>query len=436
MIGIYAFAYPNMIVEHYTAERGLPNNIVNCTLKGQDGFIWFGTWYGLCSFDGSKFRSYDNHDGFYSTDIPPRKIQRIVEDKNGFLWIKTIDRKLYLFDKRHESFHAVYDDVKEYSENIQIIKIQTTEDGDVLLLTKDKSLLRAYTDKEGKITMKQLHDSRPNVNVYDMRLKHNVFCETAEFINWIGMDYQILSLRKGAALKDKPADFIQKKVSANPDQFTCASYNSKFLWLGDKKGHIYSIDPQNGVVNRYEIPEIKRPISNLLITESGLMYITTNEGTYEYNIGYKQLTKLPFTIPEKDGGIIFYDKYDKVWFQEGNQALTYYDPLNRSHHRFTFPNQNAIGNFEMQDAGEQGMFFMTPGGEILLFDREKLEMTRINQLKPFSDDLPNQLFFHLLLDKDGILWLASTSSGVYRLNFPKKQFQLLTEVSQIGRAHV
>ncbi len=82
MIGMYAFAYPNMIVEHYTAERGLPNNIVNCTLKGQDGFIWFGTWYGLCSFDGSKFRSYDNHDGFYSTDIPPRKIQRIVEDKN------------------------------------------------------------------------------------------------------------------------------------------------------------------------------------------------------------------------------------------------------------------------------------------------------------------------------------------------------------------
>ena len=246
MIGMYAFAYPNMIVEHYTAERGLPNNIVNCTLKGQDGFIWFGTWYGLCSFDGSKFRSYDNHDGFYSTDIPPRKIQRIVEDKNGFLWIKTIDRKLYLFDKRHESFHAVYDDVKEYSENIQIIKIQTTEDGDVLLLTKDKSLLRAYTDKEGKITMKQLHDSRPNVNVYDMRLKHNIFCETAEFINWIGMDYQILSLRKGEALKDKPADFIQKKVSANPDQFTCASYNSKFLWLGDKKGHIFCIDPQNG----------------------------------------------------------------------------------------------------------------------------------------------------------------------------------------------
>ena len=96
--------------------------------------------------------------------------------------------------------------------------------------------------------------------------------------------------------------------------------------VGRQEKYIYSIDPQNGVVNRYEIPEIKQPVSNLLVTESGLMYITTNEGAYEYNIGYKQLTKLPFTIPEKDNGIIFYDKYDKVWFREGNQALTYYDP--------------------------------------------------------------------------------------------------------------
>ena len=93
VIGLTSFAYPSMIVEHYTAERGLPNNIVNCTLKGSEGFVWFGTWYGLCSFDGTKFRSYDNRDGFYSADIPPRKIQRIVEDKNCFLWLKTIDRK-------------------------------------------------------------------------------------------------------------------------------------------------------------------------------------------------------------------------------------------------------------------------------------------------------------------------------------------------------
>lgn len=426
-----AFAYPNMIVEHYTVERGLPNNIVYCTLKGQEGLVWFGTWYGLCSFDGTKFRSYDNHN-FHSADIPPRKIEQIVEDRNGFLWIKTVDRKLYLFDKRYEVFHAVYDDIKEYSENIQIIKIQVTEDGEVLLLTKDKSLLLAYTDQKGKITIEPLYDPRPNINVYDMRLRHNVFCETADFINWIGVDFQIHSLRKGKVLRQKPADFILKKIAVNPDSFTCAFYSYKFLWLGDQRGRIYRIDPKDGVVNRYEIPEIKFPIITLSVTDSGVMYIVTENAVYEYNIGYKQLTRLPITLSGREVCRIFLDNYDKIWFQEGNKALIYYDPLNKSSKKFLFSHQNAIGNFEAQDAGERGLFFLTPSGEILVFDRENLEMNSISQIKSFSEDNINQLFFHLSLDKDGTLWLASTDNGVYRVNFPKRQFHLQTTVSPVS----
>lgn len=425
-ISLSASAFSNMIVEHYTVEQGLPNNIVSCTLKDKDGFIWFGTWYGLCSFDGSKFRTYNNRDGFYS-DIPPRKIQRIVEDKNGFLWIKTIDRKLYVFDKTLERFHAVYDDVKRYSENIQIIKVQRTPEGDILLLTKDKSLLLASTDKEGKITITQLHDSRPNVNVYDMKLKNNVFGETREYINWIGMDYQILTYRKGKDLKEKPADFIHKKMVAHSDNiFTCAYGGKKLLWMGDKEGRIYCIDAQTGVVNRYLIPGIKGVIYNLLAGESGVLYISTADGVFEYNLGYRQLSKLPVSLLGKEVTTSFIDKYDKIWFCENNQALLYYDPLNKESSRFTFPaSTSSIGSFDMQDAGEQGMFFLTPSGEILSFDREQQTMTRLNQQKNFTDDQPEQLFSHLLLDNDGILWLSSTTKGVYRVNFPKKQFHLL-----------
>ena len=40
-------------------------------------------------------------------------------------------------------FMLFYDDMKNYSENIQVIKLQNTAEGDVLLLTKDKNLLLA-----------------------------------------------------------------------------------------------------------------------------------------------------------------------------------------------------------------------------------------------------------------------------------------------------
>ena len=64
-----------------------------------------------------KFKTFNKQE--HDSDVPPRKIQRIVEDKNGYIWVKTIDRKLYVFNKVTECFHAVYDDMKnlfgEYS---------------------------------------------------------------------------------------------------------------------------------------------------------------------------------------------------------------------------------------------------------------------------------------------------------------------------------
>ncbi|NDV64035.1 hybrid sensor histidine kinase/response regulator transcription factor [Bacteroides sp. 224] len=433
--GIYA--NPNIIVEHYGVEQGLPNNNVNCSLKGEDGFIWFGTWYGLCSFDGTKFKTYNNREGFYS-DIPPRKIQSIVEDKNGFLWIKTIDRKLYIFNKHYERFHAVYDDVKDYSGNTQIIKIQNTPDGEVLLLTKDKNLLRAYAAPDGKIEIKLLHDASGDINPYDSRLKYNVFVETQEYISWIGQDYQIFSCRKGDELQGKPADFICRKMSVSShDIFTCAYETSDFVWLGDKAGGVYSINIQSGSVNKYELPGVTNAIQNILILPSGVAYISVrNQGVYEYNLGYKQQSKLPVSLDTTHALHSFVDKYDKIWFVENDNALLYYDPLNKTSKRFPFNVGLSIVSFEYQDAGEQGLFFLTPAGEMLMFDRENANMISLNTLKPFTDVMPEQLFFDQMVDEDGVLWLASTAMGVYRVNFPKKQFKLFEPQKLSGHSNL
>lgn len=225
----------NMIVEHYSVDQGLPNNTVNCTLKDRDGFIWFGTWYGLCCFDGVKFKTFNKQE--HDSDVPPRKIQRIVEDKNGYIWVKTIDRKLYVFNKVTECFHAVYDDMKNYSENIQVIKLQNTAEGDVLLLTKDKNLLLAGVDEKGQVTIKILFDSRDEINKHDYTLKHHVLCETEEYISWIGTDYKVSAVHKGAELASRPADFITSKInSGDKDSFTSFFEDGRKVWVGDRAG--------------------------------------------------------------------------------------------------------------------------------------------------------------------------------------------------------
>lgn len=419
--------YSNMIVEHYSVDQGLPNNVVNCTLKDRDGFIWIGTWYGLCCFDGVKYRTYNKQEN-EDSDVPPRKIQRMVEDKNGYLWIKTIDRKLYVFNKVTECFHAVYNDMKNYSENIQVIKVQTTDEGDVLLLTKDKNLLLASTDDKGNVSIKILFDSNGEINPHDYRLKHNVLCETEEYISWVSVDYKICSYRKGNGLTSRPANFITSKINASGDQlFTCIFEDDKKLWVGEDTGIFYCIDTQNGSVNKYVLSEIKGAIKNLLVTPAGYVYMSVSgQGTYEYDLKDSKLQKIKVDINEDLVTYAYIDQYDKVWFHENEKALVYYDPLNKTSKRFPFNVSGKIGTLYIEDAGERGLFFLSPAGEAWLFNRETLSMVAINEMKKIENDQRDQLFLYLMLDSDGVLWLSSTTQGVYRINFPKKQFRLIS----------
>lgn len=421
-------AIPNMIVEHYTTEHGLSNNIVNCSLKDRDGFIWFGTWYGLCSFDGVNFKTYNNRPNTGS-DVPPQKIQRIVEDRNGILWLKTIDRKLYLFDKTYESFHAVYSDLKEYSDNTSIVKMEPTSEGDLLLLTMNRTLLRACTDANRKIHIEKLYDGGKEKNRYATS-KYNILSESANYISWVNQDnYKIMAYRKGEKLKNKPADFISQQLSATAaNEFTCASESGEHLWVGDEQGRVYSISPQSGTVQLYTLPGIHSPIRSLVAKSSGTLYISTEQGVYEYNIGHKQLQKLSLPLSGKEVLEAFIDKYDKLWFREANRALVYFDPLSRESRRFNFSNSLKIGDFEVQDIVGQGIFFLTIGGELIHFDRETLTFSPLNDFNSIDDNGNRQLFFNLMLDNDGILWMSSTTNGVYRVNFPVKQFYSLTDV--------
>jgi len=405
-------AQSNMIVEHYTIEQGLPNNIVDCSLKDCDGFLWFGTWYGLCSFDGIGFTPYitriNNH-----SDIPPRKIQNIVEDNKGFIWIQTIDRRLYVFDKHKETFHEVYNEIKNLSRNVQIIKIQRMPDGNILLLTKDKNLFVAKVLPDGRVVIRLLYDARNDINPYDMKLMHSVLGETKDYILWIGQDYKIIAVPKckylcGGILK-------QMRNLANCSDIY---YDGYITWIALKNGSIYSINTNTGKINSYLFSKIKSPITSI-VQKHGVLYLASESGIY---ICSKKYGFQFFPMSCSDIKNINIDTYHKIWFSDSDKALVYYDPGNRIMRRYPFADQKKVVELQIQDAGENGLFILTPYGEVWKFDRDSLSMTNIGNYRTFAEDHPNQRFFNISLDRDGILWLSSTVDGIYRISFPPHQF--------------
>jgi signal transduction histidine kinase/DNA-binding response OmpR family regulator/ligand-binding sensor domain-containing protein len=402
-------AQSDMIVEHYTTEQGLPNNIVYCSLKDKDGFMWFGTWHGLCSFDGVKFTPYVTKNGRYS-DIPPRKVISMVEDGNGFLWIRNVDNRLYVFNKSTETYHEVYNELKQLSQNVQVIKIQRMDDGHVLLLTRNKNLYEASTEINGRVVIHLIHNSNADINPIDMKLKYNVLGETNNNIFWIGMDYKISIIKK----KNLRTYFssIEKWKS-----FTYFCQNGQILYAGTAEGKIFEINLERKYIKQYSFSSMRSPIT-CIVNMNGAIYVSTVSGFYSiYKGAIKELN-----VPAAGAFDYYSDKYHTLWMYVKGKTILNYDPHTGKYSSFEIKTSKAIENMTFHDAGPNGLFIILRDGETWRYDRLQNKMYDINDYKSISDDKIALRFFYGNIDKDGLLWLSSTTNGIYKISFPPHSF--------------
>lgn len=90
---------PLFYFEKRTVQNGLSHNKVNCILQDQRGFLWIGTDDGLNRYDGSQFVHFRHHPGD-SSSLSGNIITDLLEDKAGLLWIATSDGGLSRYDYR------------------------------------------------------------------------------------------------------------------------------------------------------------------------------------------------------------------------------------------------------------------------------------------------------------------------------------------------
>src|SRR5688572_7802302 len=92
----------SLYFDNITTQNGLSHNKVNCIIQDKRGFIWMGTNDGLNRYDGKNFTVYKNTPGNNST-LSGNIITDIVEDDNEILWIATADGGLTKYDYHLES---------------------------------------------------------------------------------------------------------------------------------------------------------------------------------------------------------------------------------------------------------------------------------------------------------------------------------------------
>lgn len=404
--GVNAKAYPSMLIDHYTQTQGLPNNTVYCSLKGSDGFMWFGTWFGLTSFDGSEFRKYNIRDN-YESEIPPRKIQMMEEDRNGYLWIKTIDHKLYIFDKRREVFSTVYDKMKRLSKNVQIIKLQRTTDGKIILLTKDKNIILASTNKKGEVSMKLVLNSKGHVDNLTQKITHNILYETADYICWLGTDFKIIYVEKKG---------VKAKIASGYDR--CANFSNGVLCLASDK-ELLTYDGKKNVGSKYLFANVSGVVQQIYYSADKQLYVVTSTGVYVLK------GKTFSLLSALDGTGVKYAMKDNkgfLWLLKNNKGVYSVDVKNGKSTFIQIPHTADITDTKIIDSGVYGMFLLSSSACLWHIDRSTMQA---NALIPSSVQ-------SLLLDNSNVLWITSSADGVFAINFPREQFRMISLEKETG----
>lgn len=412
-LSIADVAHAEMIVEHYGMSNGLPNSTVYGSLKDKDGFLWFGTWHGLCSFDGTEFTPFVTR---YSkkSDIPPRKVMGMVEDGKGYLWIRNADNHLYLFDKRTDEFRDTYAELKRMSQNVQVISLQRMDNGNVLLLTRNKNLYEAQVDKNGSPVFRLLFNGGKHTDPATLRLRKSVLGETADRIYWMDRRLNI-----GVMVKKHGRRLFGNSVLGS--ELTCFQRVGQYLCVGTATGDVYVADVASGRTEHYAFDGLKSQVS-CIVPLDGRIYVSAASGFYSFTKGgsLKRIAGGPAGAETP-----FVDKYGKLWMNIRHRSVVCYDPQTDNVATYVMPGDSLVKDIKYCDAGANGLFVLTLGGELWRYDRLSREFGCVNvdRLMGISSDGPR--FFDIDLDSDGRLWLSSATDGVYKISFPHNSFRFL-----------
>ena len=320
--------------EKFPYSDKLPSNSVNRIFNDKEGYMWFGTKDGLCRFDGYDVKV------FRSSALTPGKltsneIKCITEDNDQRLWVGTfegvniVDKKNYTITHlenkfiRKEWVNSILTDSKGY------VWIGTSNNGVIRMDPRTDQFTRYSTDNDSPLKLKG-----NNIT--------NIFEDRSGRI-WIS------SWKSGLCSIDQSRKNILFVPKIGND-------DNPFRLYQDKEGIYWICTWGDGIYNM-------TITSNAIITLHP-MVLSKNSS--------KKIDKIVYSITQDN-------KYDFIW------VVTY----------------SGLSIIEKESDGSY----------------------KVIDTDSFFDETNNKLFHEIIKDHSGNLWLGSVGEGLFKLDFNKLSIQ-------------
>ena len=401
---LYALAAPvnQMISNYLTVDDGLTSNKVYDILQDNDGYIWLGTAYGLCRYDGYTF---NNHYFLgYGDYIQQANLGNLFADpSHNLLWIRTAIYTYACYDLAHKqfvNFAGEHDIHKSYR------RCMFTKSG---FWMYDDTQIRQVLFMDGKFDchdFQQDDGSFPHEKI--IRLVEdsigNIWVITEQNVFTVGSDHK-----------------LEKVIDGIPVSRGCAWGNQTYFLTKDNRVLVYGTDKQKKQILTIplELAKVGSQNGNFIWQDKWVIFTENKTLLMDFK------TQSFSTPPDCQMGnnAIVLDEFD------GNSCVSGGGTL------FIFPSKGNVKRLDLMNdlnittgrnrkftttKGSDGKFYIASyGSGLFVYDpvTDSLEQHRQSDSRPL---IATDYLLDIMFDQSGCLWVSQEDAGVACIHITEK----------------
>jgi signal transduction histidine kinase/ligand-binding sensor domain-containing protein/DNA-binding response OmpR family regulator len=411
-------------------KQGLSQNGIFAIFQDKDGYMWFGTHYGLNRYDGFTFKTFYRGDSY--NDLCGNTIQSILQDSAGNIWIATLEG-VSVFNPVTEKFY----NLNKYSPRESIfthtILSMKLIDGKILASSKDglweintgKSL---FTDAIAKKICAESINCKLQTTI---KLEAIKVYRKDTYGNYLLVANNHIVITK---IVDKKLLVIDEIVPDNiSDIEVTVLYKDNYsnLWAGTANHGLFQIKESKGLYTTLKVstkdPNISfSRITDILQDEKKNLWVTTR-GNGVFVIPKEGLEKNNFLpikiseseIPSNKIKSIYQSRDNTLWLGSLGSGIFYKNSagIKFKNYQITYDANNlsviSPNNYIRTIAKDtyNRLWLGTLFEGLYIYDLEKQKNTKF---------LLKNLSIFALSEIDKKHFLAGTSDGLYLITYDKE----------------
>ena len=389
-------------------------------LQDHKGFLWLATWNGICKFDGYSFTSYppSSNSDYH---IRNNRIDRILEDKYGYIWMQSYDGEVHRFDPRTETFMGIQ----------QITGIEHFSTSKIILMPSGKIWL--ISNENGCICVTDSLFSIEFYHTENDRIKgEKIFTvyEDAQLNSWMLSNNGLYML----PFPEKEPIMLFTEVNSKNKQFNQPFFSvlelNDELWFGSVAGRIWRYSKNDEQLSLLEMPVVSDIIEMERLGEDKIVVASSMNGFCVYHLSTGHIDSYHSNNSELINNRILslhIDHLQNVWIETNNRGVSKFDPHTHQIKYFKVeveaPNENFNQPLFILEDAHHRVWVYPRGGGFSLYDPHK------DCLSPFynDSDSPYWQFSNLIrvayFDRQENLWLCPRMGGLEKVIFFSSSFK-------------